>query len=59
VNWLTYEPIEDEVRGIELIHICPEFGKEHMLDELCWCQPELDYKDEDNGGEVWVHNVAH
>lgn len=33
--------------------------REHVTDKSCWCQPALDYKDPDNGAEVWVHNEPH
>jgi hypothetical protein len=30
--------------------------REHITDgSQCWCNPEMTYKDPDNGAEVWVH----
>ena len=28
---------------------------EHIDGKDCWCEPELNYKDEFTGTEVWVH----
>lgn len=28
---------------------------EHETSPNCWCEPELDYVDPENGNEVWVH----
>jgi hypothetical protein len=33
----------------------PVGKREHITDSSCWCHPELNYKDPDNGAEVWVH----
>lgn len=27
----------------------------HTDTPVCWCEPELIYKDPDNGNEVWLH----
>lgn len=43
------------------IHVLPCFSgePEHEDSIDCWCEPELDYRDELNGGEVWVHRRPH
>jgi len=38
----------------ERIHVYPISEPEHVADDNCWCEPELDMKTE-NGNEVWVH----
>jgi hypothetical protein len=31
-------------------------NREHITDgSMCWCNPDMTYKDPDNGAEVWVH----
>ena len=37
------------------IHVMPTHGPEHMESKDCWCEPYLDYKDAENGNEVWMH----
>jgi len=33
-----------------------EYIPEHILTEFCWCEPELEYEDHENGNQVLVHN---
>jgi hypothetical protein len=41
---------------IEIVHVYPLFGKEHILDGFkCWCFPEID---KECPGVV-IHNVEH
>ncbi len=48
--WATHELTEE----LEIVHIYPLFGKEHILDGLmCWCNPEMD---EECPGLI-LHNV--
>lgn len=46
---------EERDESMTRIHVVPMFGPEHLLSNDCWCEPELDYKDDNNGGEVWSH----
>jgi hypothetical protein len=39
---------------IEIFHIMPNDDK-HESSIDCWCEPQLTYKDSENGGEVWTH----
>jgi hypothetical protein len=32
-------------------------SKEHIESETCWCEPQLVYKNPENGNEVWLHNL--
>lgn len=36
MTWATYYPVE----GGEYAHYVPEFGRAHLLDPECWCEPE-------------------
>jgi hypothetical protein len=36
------------------VHVVP-LDREHFESKDCWCQPELHYKDEETGVEVWTH----
>lgn len=45
---------DTEKQEIKKIHVMPE-ETPHDESEKCWCEPYLDYKDEMNGNEVWVH----
>jgi hypothetical protein len=49
--------IEISEEFIERYHIIPSFTGEPPHDEspACWCEPELTYKDEVNGNEIWTH----
>ncbi len=39
---------------------CDKGGKmEHIDDESCWCEPELNYEDPNSGNQVWVHRETH
>ena len=29
---------------------------DHINSDRCWCEPELEYEDPDNGNRVYVHN---
>lgn len=31
---------------------------EHESSSLCWCEPEMVYKDPENGNEVWLHRTT-
>lgn len=46
------EPPEDEPRSF---HVVPQIGREHVLEETCWCWPEY----YDFSRTVLVHNVMH
>lgn len=41
---------------VKVIHVVPQ-GVHHEDDDhgLCWCMPELDYIDPENGNKVYVH----
>ena len=46
------------VWAVELINDMHEhFGveRDHIDNETCWCEPELDYTDPDTGVSVYVH----
>lgn len=47
--WQDYEDINDYY-DTEPWYFYPD----HMNSENCWCEPELEYQD-DNGNQVWVH----
>jgi hypothetical protein len=34
-------------------------GREHSTSKHCWCQPVLDYVDQETGVQVWVHQLEH
>lgn len=36
--WAAYYP----VNGDDYTHLVPEFGRAHVLDQDCWCEPEPD-----------------
>lgn len=42
----------------EKVHVMPNWGQEHLSRVDCWCDPYLDYEDEETGGQVWVHRRA-
>lgn len=37
------------------IHTVPTEGKEHEATKHCWCEPRLDYVDEETGVRHYVH----
>lgn len=45
--------------GMDLAGLYKEHGEKlkHVDSKHCWCCPQLDYKDPDNGNEVWTHNT--
>lgn len=34
------------------VHIMPTKGRKHVEDKMCWCHPELTFKESE---EVWIH----
>jgi len=32
---------------------------EHIASPYCWCEPEMENRDEETGNEVWVHKESH
>jgi len=45
---------------ILIYHVMPQDGfdiKNHFESDKCWCGPALQYKNPENGNEVWVHNL--
>ena len=46
-------PMDDD-----LVDMYTRFGNKlkHVESKHCWCHPYLEYKDPNNGNEVWVHN---
>jgi len=39
----------------ENIHVVPTEGRPHEVSKNCWCEPEMTYKDDITGKEVWSH----
>jgi len=33
--------------------------RDHHPSKWCWCEPELEYVNPENGNEVWVHRESH
>lgn len=48
----------DTWRQGQEIHCVPTHGLEHDIAIYCWCQPELNYKDEYTFKEVWSHKAS-
>lgn len=49
---------EHDERSLKLLREHPLYFNQrvHVTDgSQCWCNPEMTYKDPDNGAEVWVH----
>lgn len=42
--------------GPEIVHVMPNFGREHNASSGCWCSPIRDAKALLEGNTVWVHN---
>lgn len=36
------------------VHVIPTDAP-HECSEECWCEPELEYTDDESGRSVWVH----
>ncbi len=47
LRWGVFGNLQDH----EDIHVCPMFGREHELEDDCWCHPE------ENFDGIMVHNV--
>lgn len=37
------------------LHVVPQFGRQHDINDGCWCHPERDKDDTD----ICMHNVEH
>jgi hypothetical protein len=46
---------------VDPLHVVPVYPgePEHEASIDCWCEPELEYRDEITGGEVWSHRRPH
>lgn len=39
------------------LHVIPlGVALDHFPETICWCEPFLDYKNPENGHEVWKHH---
>lgn len=52
-GWSVWEDIDKSY------HIIPQHGPDHMLNKFCWCEPDLDFENEENGKCVWIHKQIH
>lgn len=43
-------------QGYQVVHLTPDGGPTHLFSADCWCHPNLDYEDPDNGSEIWTHH---
>lgn len=44
-----------DVKDDELIHVVPQFGREHIASKDCWCKPRQD----DEEPRVFIHEPEH
>jgi hypothetical protein len=44
-----------DVKDDELIHVVPQFGREHVASKDCWCKPRQD----DEEPRVFIHEPEH
>jgi len=55
IAWSQEYPEEGAMPlGVEIVST----EREHEASEDCWCSPELNYVDPDNGNKVFVHRQA-
>lgn len=43
-------------QGYQVTHLMPDNGPAHLFSIGCWCHPELDHEDPNNGSEIWTHH---
>lgn len=48
----TLDSVEDD----EIVHVYPQFGREHVTDQRdqCWCQPRVQFEGD---GAIIIHEV--
>lgn len=42
----------------ERIHVYPLSEPEHEAAVSCWCDPALEFKNQESGAEIWLHKVV-
>jgi len=53
-NFDGWSLIEDDYGHL---HIIPDQKKHlHFPSTACWCEPHIDFRNTDNGREVWKHH---